>query len=257
MTSSVSAHQRVRIKISTTRHKLANRLTLDSREVAEMVGKEHFNLLQDIKTYVGYLENTGELKSQVSDFFQPSTYISNQNKELPNYQITKKGCEFIAHKLTGQKGALFTATYINKFHEMEQALLIPAKPKHLSDTKAKEIEARLKNANSRQATLLLKIADSIKVDEYKQVLQSYATKIITGQRLLPLPEAGEKTYTAAEIGEMLGISANKVGRLANANNLKTSEFGKVFYDKARHANKQVETFRYYDKVVPIIKGLIN
>ena len=38
------------------------------------------------------------------------------------YRITKKGCEFIAHKLTGTKGTIFTARYINRFHEMEDIL---------------------------------------------------------------------------------------------------------------------------------------
>lgn len=38
---------------------------------------------------------------------------------LPCYRITKKGCEFIAHKMTGQKGTEFTARYINRFHEMQ------------------------------------------------------------------------------------------------------------------------------------------
>ena len=38
---------------------------------------------------------------------------------MPCYLVTKKGCEFIAHKLTGQKGTEFTAKYINRFHEME------------------------------------------------------------------------------------------------------------------------------------------
>lgn len=100
-------------------------LTLDSREVAEMVEKNHKELLRDIRTYEGYL---GESNFALTDFFIPSTYVSIQNKELPKYQITKKGCEFIAHKLTGQKGALFTATYINRFHEMEQALKEKDKP---------------------------------------------------------------------------------------------------------------------------------
>ena len=36
--------------------------------------------------------------------------------------MTKKGCEFIAHKLTGVKGTEFTAKYINRFHEMEDAI---------------------------------------------------------------------------------------------------------------------------------------
>lgn len=234
-------------------------LTLDSREVAQMVEKNHKELLRDIRTYEGYL---GESNFALTDFFIPSTYISSQNKELPNYQITKKGCEFIAHKLTGQKGALFTATYINRFHEMEQILLVEQPKSIPDDTKAKEIDtklknadARLKNANSRQAKLLMQIAESVEMPEYKQILNAKATEIITGKNLLPLPEVNEKTYTATEIGEMLGISANKVGRLANEHNLKTSEFGKMFYDKAKHSNKQVETFRYYENVIPILERL--
>jgi len=230
-------------------------LTLDSREVAEMVGKNHGHLMRDIKTYIEYISANPKLDSL--EFFVPSVYIDAQNKERPNYQITKKGCEFIAHKLTGQKGAQFTATYINRFHEMEQALSKQDSTQVIRDNiKAKEIEARLKNANSRQAKLLMQIADKIDVPEYKQVLNSYATEIITGKKLLPLPEVERHTYSAEEIGKMLGISANMVGRLANRHNLKTSEFGKVFYDKAKYCNKQVETFRYYDNVVPILEKII-
>ena len=140
---------------------------------------------------------------------------------------------------------------------MEQALSKQDSTQVIRDNiKAKEIEARLKNANSRQAKLLMQIADKIDVPEYKQVLNSYATEIITGKKLLPLPEVKGHTYSAEEIGKMLGISANMVGRLANRHNLKTSEFGKVFYDKAKYCNKQVETFRYYDNVVPILEKII-
>lgn len=93
--------------------------TLDSREVAEMIGKDHKNILRDIR---GYNKELGELKIEPSDFFTESTYQSSQNKVQPCYLVTKKGCEFIAHKLTGIKGTEFTARYINRFHEMEQQL---------------------------------------------------------------------------------------------------------------------------------------
>ena len=93
--------------------------TLDSREVAEMVDKEHSKLLKDIRRYIGQF---GEAKIGFTDFFRESTYKTGQNKELPCYLITKKGCEFIAHKLTGTKGTIFTARYINRFHEMQDIL---------------------------------------------------------------------------------------------------------------------------------------
>ena len=87
---------------------------LDSREVAEMVGKDHNKLLRDIRIYI---EQLGESKIGQSDFFTESTYQNSQNKTMPCYLVTKKGCEFIAHKLTGVKGTEFTAKYINRFHE--------------------------------------------------------------------------------------------------------------------------------------------
>lgn len=119
--------------------------TLDSREVAEMLGKEHKNLLADIRGYMeelsllsfqesdSLLKNVGSdsrLKIQPSDFFQKGNYIK-RGKEYPCFKITKKGCEFTAHKLTGIKGTEFTARYINRFHDMESAIRegIPRKEK--------------------------------------------------------------------------------------------------------------------------------
>lgn len=98
---------------------------IDSREVAEIVEKEHKNLIRDIKRYSKEL---GELNFEPSDFFVGCTYQNRQNKTMPCYLVTKKGCEFIAHKLTGIKGTKFTATYINRFHEMESALESQAEP---------------------------------------------------------------------------------------------------------------------------------
>lgn len=92
---------------------------IDSREVAEMVGKQHNELLKDMRRYA---EQLGEGKIPQSDFFTESTYKSDRGKEYPCYLVTKKGCEFIAHKLTGVKGTEFTAKYINRFHEMEDAI---------------------------------------------------------------------------------------------------------------------------------------
>ena len=93
--------------------------TLDSREVADMVGKKHYNLMRDIK---GYVEEFNELKIEAVVFFKENTYKDGKGETRPCYDITKKGCEFIAHKLTGIKGTEFTARYINRFHDMEDTI---------------------------------------------------------------------------------------------------------------------------------------
>lgn len=93
--------------------------TLDSREVAKMVEKTHANLLKDIR---GYINQLAEVNFHSGDFFTENTYLDANSQLRPCYLITKKGCEFIAHKLTGIKGTIFTARYINRFHEMEDML---------------------------------------------------------------------------------------------------------------------------------------
>lgn len=100
---------------------------LDSRLVAEMADKKHKDLLRDIKQYNSYLQSA---ILRPTDFWVEDTYIGQNGKTLPCYQISKKGCEFIQHKMTGQKGAIFTAKYINAFHDMgeRQALLQPQQP---------------------------------------------------------------------------------------------------------------------------------
>jgi hypothetical protein len=57
--------------------------------------------LKDIRRYAVQL---AEGKISLGDFFSESTYLDSNNQSRPCYLVTKKGCEFIAHKLTGQKG---------------------------------------------------------------------------------------------------------------------------------------------------------
>lgn len=98
---------------------------IDSRDVARMVEREHNALLKTIRSYCDYL---GEGEIAQSDFFIPSSYINAQNKEMPSYLITKKGCDMIANKMTGKKGVLFTAAYVSAFEEMRRALESPRRP---------------------------------------------------------------------------------------------------------------------------------
>ena len=67
----------------------------------------------------------------------------------------------------------------------------------------------------------------------------------------------EKTYTATEIGEMFGISANKVGSLANKNGMKTEEYGIVVMDKSKYSKKEVSSFRYNEKAVVRFREILQ
>ncbi|SKA82368.1 phage regulatory protein, rha family, partial [Caloramator quimbayensis] len=94
-------------------------LVVDSREVAEMIGKQHSHLLRDIK---GYIEILNQSKIGFVDFFIESTYMDSKGEERPCYLLTRKGCDMVANKMTGEKGVIFTAKYVTKFEEMEKQI---------------------------------------------------------------------------------------------------------------------------------------
>lgn len=129
--------------------------------------------------------------------------------------------------------------------------------KALNDSnKAALAEARLKNAQARKASVWLKLAQTNPIPSFQQICAHYASAELTGgEPVLPLPEVREHLYTAAQVGERLGISANAVGRLANKYGLKTPEYGMMVWDKSPNSPKQVEAFRYNQKAVERLQAL--
>ena len=99
------------------------KLVADSREVAEMIGKRHDHLVRDINGYVDVIGT--EPNFGVSDFFIKSSYRDGSGKSNVCYKLTKQGCEMVANKLTGKKGIMFTAVYVQRFNDMEKELSRP------------------------------------------------------------------------------------------------------------------------------------
>ena len=122
---------------------------------------------------------------------------------------------------------------------------------------SKRLEVMERNARTRAANLLLKIAERTEIPEYKAVCNAKAAEMVAGEMILPLPVAERKTYSATEIGAMFGVSANKIGKLANKHNLKTDAYGKLFYSKSEHSVKEVETWRYYESVIPVFEKIFG
>lgn len=116
------------------------------------------------------------------------------------------------------------------------------------DIKMKRADAMLKNANTKQATVVLQMLEKFSPDlsaVAKESLISVATNTLTGTYSAPLP-AVQKTYTATEIAEELGTNKSVIGKLANNIGLKTSEYGLEVMDKSPYNSKQVTAFRYFE-----------
>lgn len=120
-----------------------------------------------------------------------------------------------------------------KFRRRVTSEVLPSIRKTGHYTAKPMTDYQMESIRVRRAQLLERLAKEYD-GTYRQVLQAHATKELTGEYLLPLPYIGEKTYSAQEIGEKLGISANKVGMLANRNHLKTKQYGAWVNDVAKN-----------------------
>ena len=187
--------------------------TITSMEVAEMVGKDHSKLLRDIRNYI---DQFNQSKIGFVEFFSESNYKDGKGEIRPCYLVTKKGCEFIAHKLTGVKGTEFTAKYINRFHEMEDEIQKPKSPMQLLEMEF----AALKEVDS-------------KVDALNRDLQDFKETL----PLLP-PDADDvKLEVNKRVVSCLG------GKNSNAYH-DSSIRGKVYSDIYRELKRQFEVSKY-------------
>lgn len=106
-----------------------------------------------------------------------------------------------------------------------------------------------------RSKLLCQIADGshkLLTPESRQVLYHEAAKILVGHALPSmLPAATEKWYSATELGDEFGVSAQRIGRLSNEHDLKapdgeSNEYGTWIRSKSEHGPKEVMTWVYYE-----------
>lgn len=126
------------------------------------------------------------------------------------------------------------------------------------DDHSKLLEIKEMNARARLSNQFLKLTKVETLStEYKNILVAKATEILTGTQLLPLPKSKQKTYSATELAEMFGVSKQKIGSITTKHNLKTDEYGEYYRSKSQYSNKEVDTFVYYDSIIPVLESILG
>ncbi|EQJ86410.1 BRO family, N-terminal domain protein [Clostridioides difficile P48] len=225
--------------------------------VIELNGEPWF-VGKDVAETLGYKDTSDALKRHVDDedkgVGEIPTPGGNQNMKIINesglYSL------ILSSKLSTAKKFKHWVTR-DVLPSIRKTGTYSTKSKDESEIKYMNAQARLKNARAREAKIYLELADKVDIKEYKQIMYSKTTELLSGETLIPLPKIDKKTYSATEVGKMLGISANKVGGLANAYNLKTDEYGINVWDKAKYSDKQVPNFRYYENVIPVLEKALK
>lgn len=220
---------------------------MTSLEIAEITGKEHKNILADVRDEISKL---GTERGQL--IFQPSYYINEQNKKQPMFVANIQGVL--------QLGARYSADV--RYKLIEKVIKKETAKSKENTFKNDLIDIEKDKIRLEKSRILKELSQSITNDKYKQTLQIYSANALYDEPILALPEVNRKSYSANELSQFImnehgiKISGNRIGRLTNEHNLKTDEYGYWALDKSRHSNKQVESFRYYDNVIDEIKKYI-
>ena len=246
------------------------KIVTSSQAVAYYFEKDHGKVLRSIRSLLSFQETSESMTKNgyTPKWFYEYQYTNEQNHQTyPAFLMTRDGFTLLAMGFTGKKALEWKIRYIQAFNEMERKLKEQenptaqnctvnsktpdvAPPEVLAQARAKTI---LMNARTRQAKLWKTLADE-STGTYREICKVYAANILAGKEVLPLPKPPKKTMTATELGEATGLTAMNVGLLANKYNLKTTAFGQWVYDTLKNG-RQVESFRYYESVIPVIKKI--
>ena len=213
---------------------------------------------KDIAEALGYSNPSNAVISHVDDEDKLRTQIkyAGQNREVSIINESGLYSLVLSSKLPSAKAfkRWITSEVIPSIRKTGSYNKPSKQPTTQQEQRAK---AMLLNAQSRQCKLWLRLAETTDLPDYKHICQQKAAEVLAGSPVLPMQKAEKKTLSATEIGKIFGITAHKVGMLANKFALKRDAYGKYFYDKSPNSNKQVETFRYYEDAVEKFKEILE
>ena len=231
----------------------SNQRVIDSRDIAKMVGKSHAHLMRDIRDYIDDILTDPKLDSL--DFFIESSYKDAKGEVRKCYLLTKKGCEFVAHKMTGRKGTIFTATYVSLFNEYEaehNGKLIANGDLNFQrqdlEYHRRYVAVKEQEAANKRAELLIKIGDRQEEERYRQAYYTEATN----QLMFPITSG--LAVTAGAIAEQLGTNAYNIGKWGQILELKApkghrSQYGYWSGDRYYYNEKAIEKFQEHKKEI--------
>lgn len=209
---------------------ISGTLYTSSRDIADLIGKDHKNLIRDIQRYIQVLKKSIELKVEPNEYFMNSTYTDSIGRTLPCYLCTRKGCDLIAHKLTGEKGILFSAKYIDRFYEMEKRLLERSAPVW------KSVRQAAKDIRKQEADTIKCLVDYAKAQGSTHADRYYSSFSRLANKAIGITERDTATM------EQL-VNLQTVERIIAKTIQAGIESGRPYHDIYQECRRSVEQFR--------------
>lgn len=223
---------------------------MSHREIAKLTGKKPEHVVRDIESM---LKSLGRHYPEMDDYdskeFSIKRKVYNGRVVIDEIHLDQ---DLTMTLITGYSVPL-RHKVSKRWRELETGEILPRKSaSHLPEyRRARAIKMEVE-AISLALSYMPKLSDIA-----KQTAMARAVNDAAGIELLPLPEVEEHYHTAGEVAKMLGVTGQKIGRVANANNLKTEQYGIFVMDKSAYSSKQVEAFRYNAEGVKALRHLIH
>ena len=214
--------------------------TVNARELHAFLGNGDMfaNWIKNRVEKYGFVEN----QDYVS--FLVATKKPNGGRPSQEYYITLDMAKQLAMVENNEKGMQVRKYFIECEKRLKQQTSTqPAQP-------IGEVEDKLR-------AIVFALEHTTLSDVAKETAVITAAETLTGVSIGYRPRIEQTTYSAKELGDVLGISANRVGRIANAHGLKTKEYGLYYLNKSQHSDKQVEHFRYFEKAIDKLKSILE
>ena len=213
--------------------------TVSARELHEFLGNGDMfaNWIKHRVEKYGFVEN--------QDFvsFLVATKKPNGGRPSQEYFITLDMAKQLAMVENNEKGMQVRKYFIECEKKLREVVQLPVQPIGELEDKLRTIAFALDRSNISPVA--------------KETAIITSAETLTGISIGYRPQIEQTTYSAKELGDVLGISANRVGRIANAHGLKTKEYGLYYLNKSQHSDKQVEHFRYFEKAIDKFKSILE
>lgn len=207
---------------------------------------------KDVATILGYSDTDQALRKHVDDEDKLTRQIDGAGQKRNVTVINESGLYslILSSKLPTAKEfkRWVTSEVLPSIRKTGEYKITPAQQNRL--------DIMERNSRAREASLWLRISAQVKSDTYRQVCASYASTVLAGREVIPLPQTTQHHYSATEIGKMFGVSKQAIGNLANTYGMKTDEYGAWYHDKSPYSAKEVDVFKYNDQAVQRFRDLL-
>lgn len=238
-----------------------NKRAMLVKDIAAIHGKEVKEVNRLIKSNINRFKfgiDLLDLKRVISNhLFSEYGFTKAQWGNANNiYMLSERGYAKLLKILEDDTAWEIYDELVDNYFNMREAI----KTDSAIGLKDKRLAIMEENAKTKQAQLLFKVATGTASNSARERIFAHIATELTGEKFIP--EIQEKEFSAKEVGDELGITANKVGRIANILDLKAEQpsenrFGRWAMSKSKYSNKEVAQWLYYQAGVDEINKYLS